>query len=89
MDIYSTLSEYTKNITVYDPWANAQKLTMNMVLFLQEVLWKSYTGNLILSFWVWLMILLEMKIPSFLRNMNGVVYDVKGILNREMIDGRL
>ena len=29
------------------------------------------------------------NIRSFLRNMNGVVYDVKGILNREMIDGRL
>jgi UDP-N-acetyl-D-galactosamine dehydrogenase len=26
VDIYSTLLEYTKNISVYDPWANAEKV---------------------------------------------------------------
>jgi UDP-N-acetyl-D-mannosaminuronate dehydrogenase len=26
VDIYHTLEEYTKNITVYDPWANADKV---------------------------------------------------------------
>ena len=28
-------------------------------------------------------------IRAFLKCENGVVYDVKGMLNREMIDGRL
>ena len=31
----------------------------------------------------------SLDIRSFLKNENGVVYDVKGILDREMIDGRL
>ena len=26
VDIYSTLSEYTSNITVYDPWANVDRV---------------------------------------------------------------
>ena len=30
-----------------------------------------------------------LDIRSFLKNENGVVYDVKGVLNREVIDGRL
>jgi hypothetical protein len=31
----------------------------------------------------------SLDIRSFLKNENGVVYDVKGILDREVIDGRL
>lgn len=48
VDIYSTLSEYTKNIAVYDPWADPAKVYHEYGIFLQKTLWKSCVGNLTL-----------------------------------------
>lgn len=90
VDIYSTLSEYTKNITVYDPWANAAKVNHEYGIVLTGSSLEELHGQfdtVILG--VAHDTFRNENIRSFLRNMNGVVYDVKGILNREMIDGRL
>lgn len=38
VDIYNTLKEYTDNITVYDPWANAEKVKEEYGIVLSEEL---------------------------------------------------
>lgn len=87
VDIYTTLSEYTNNITIYDPWADKAEVQHEYQIEISNTLdtTKKYDA-IILG--VAHKEFLEIDIPSLL-NENGVVYDVKGILNRTIIDGRL
>ena len=87
VDIYSTLSEYTNNITIYDPWANPAEVKHEYNI--------NITNNLTTSQKYDAVILgvahkefLSLDIKSML-NDTAVVYDVKGILDRNIIDGRL
>ena len=87
VDIYTTLSEYTNNITIYDPWADKAEVQHEYQIEISNTLdaTKKYDA-IILG--VAHKEFLEIDIPSLL-NENGVVYDVKGILDRNIIDGRL
>ena len=87
VDIYSTLSEYTNNITIYDPWADKAEVQHEYQIEISNTLdaTKKYDA-IILG--VAHKEFLEIDVPSLL-NENGVVYDVKGILDRNIIDGRL
>lgn len=87
VDIYTTLSEYTNNITIYDPWADKAEVQHEYQIEISNTLdtTKKYDA-IILG--VAHKEFLEVDIPSLL-NENGVVYDVKGILDRTIIDGRL
>ena len=87
VDIYSTLSEYTNNITIYDPWADKAEVQHEYQIEISNTLdaTKKYDA-IILG--VAHKEFLEIDVPSVL-NENGVVYDVKGILDRNIIDGRL
>lgn len=87
VDIYATLSEYTNNITIYDPWADKVEVQHEYQIEISNTLdaTKKYDA-IILG--VAHKEFLEIDIPSLL-NENGVVYDVKGILDRTIIDGRL
>ncbi len=87
VDIYSTLSEYTNNITIYDPWADKAEVQHEYQIEISNTLdaTKKYDA-IILG--VAHKEFLEIDIPSLL-NENGVVYDVKGMLDRTIIDGRL
>ena len=87
VDIYTTLSEYTNNITIYDPWADKAEVQHEYQIEISNTLdaTKKYDA-IILG--VAHKEFLEIDIPSLL-NENGVVYDVKGVLDRNIIDGRL
>lgn len=86
IDIYNTLKEYNLNITVYDPLANPDIVrreynieVINMLpcdKFDAAILAVAHNdfGNL--------------QITDLLKE-NHVVFDVKGILDRRLIDGRL
>ena len=87
VDIYSTLSEYTNNITIYDPWANPQEVEHEYKINIVNKLDTSSRYDAIVL-GVAHNEFLSLDIKSLL-NDNGVVYDVKGILPREVIDGRL
>ncbi len=87
IDIYSTLSEYTHNITVYDPWANSSAVkkeygidivtTLNTTeKFDAVVLCVAHDEFLKLN-------IKELTAP------NSIIYDVKGILPRNTITCRL
>lgn len=87
VDIYSTLSEYTSNITIYDPWADSAevKKEYNIDIIHQLDTSKRYDAVIL---GVAHKEFMSLDIQSLLSD-NAVVYDVKGILPREIVDGRL
>ncbi len=88
VDICNTLEEYTKNITVYDPWAEEESVRHEYDLTTTKdssVLNQKYDA-IILA--VAHKEFADLDIRSLLSE-NGVVYDVKGFLPREIVDGRL
>lgn len=90
VDIYSTLREYTSNITVYDSWVDVEKVKKEYgidVVNENIALLEGQFDTVILGVAHDEFISLDMR--RFLRINNGVVYDVKGILCRQYIDGRL
>ena len=89
VDIYHTLLEYTSNITVYDPWANpdivekeygikinSQLSILNSQLYDVCILAVAHND------------FLNLPVRSLVKD-GGVVYDVKGVLPRDIIDARL
>lgn len=87
VDIYSTLKEYSNNITVHDPWANAEMVQREYGIRVDkdEPMAHEYDA-----------VILAVAHDQFktydvqhLVKENGIVYDVKGILDRNIIDGRL
>jgi UDP-N-acetyl-D-galactosamine dehydrogenase len=86
VDIYNTLREYTPNITVYDPWANAEHVFQEYGVVITNELPTTQFDAVILA--VAHNAFLDMDVKSFVKD-NGVIYDVKGILPRDIIDGRL
>lgn len=89
VDIYTTLEEYSKNITVYDPWAEPTVVKHEYGIdVVNEMPEESVYDAVVLG-----VAHNEFKgknIRAFLKDsVLGVVYDVKGCLDREQIDGRL
>ena len=90
IDIYSTLCEYTSNITVYDSWADPQKVKSEYGLDI-VVDGLNYLKN---KFDAVVLCVAHseyahLNIRDFLWTDNGVIYDVKSVLDKDMIDGRL
>ena len=86
VDIYHSLQDYTSNITVYDPWANAEHVMKEYNTPIVNTLPDEKYDTVILA--VAHKEFLSLDIKSIL-NEKSVVYDVKGILPRDIIDGRL
>ena len=89
VDIYHTLREYTPNITIYDPWANPEAVKHEYgVAVVNELPQGEKFDAVILG--VSHIQFEGLDIRGLLDdNENGVVYDVKGILPREIVDARL
>ncbi len=86
IDIIHTFQEYTQNITVFDPWADPQRV-------LREYDAK-VTGNLPEGpFDAVVLAVAHKDFETFdvrkLVREGGVVYDVKGVLPRDLVDARL
>ena len=90
VDIYHTLKEYTNNITIYDPWADKQNVKHHYNIDItngdmQQLEGKYDTVILAVAHKEFI----NVNVRKFLKNDSGVVYDVKGILDRSLIDGRI
>ena len=89
VDIYHALQEYTGNITVYDPWADPVRVEKEYGIRVEssELRVESCQFDAVIlavahdQF-------KEMDVKSFLKP-NGVIYDVKGVLPRDIVDARL
>lgn len=86
VDIYHTLSQYSLDITVYDPWANPESVQRAYGIQIQNHLPQQQFDAVILC--VAHSQFLQLDVRSLVRG-NGVVYDVKGVLDRHVIDARL
>ena len=86
VDIYSTFAEYTPNITIYDPWANATQVKHEYGIEVENELPDERYDAVILA--VAHKAFAELDIKALL-NENAAVYDVKGVLDRDIVDGRL
>ena len=86
VDIFHTLQEYTSNITVYDPWADVECVKREYGINIVRDLPKEKFDAVILA--VAHKEFLSLDIKSLVKEV-GVVYDVKGILDRNIVDERL
>ena len=89
VDIYHTLEEYTSNITVYDPWADPEKVRKEYGIGItphSSLLTPHSYDSVILA--VAHDEFKTLDVTKLVRP-GGVVYDVKGVLPRDIIDGRL
>lgn len=90
-DIYHTLNEYTQNIEIYDPMPDGQKVKDEYGITLSTRPLSAMKGEfdaVILA--VAHSQFKDLDVRSFLSQpQKGVVYDVKGFLPREVVDGRL
>ena len=86
IDIYNALKEYNLNITVYDPWANPKIVEHEYGIEVINALPQDKYDAIILA-------VAHQKFEGLdmdkLQLQNSVLFDVKGILNKDAIDGRL
>ena len=88
VDIYTTLEEYSKNITIYDPWVNTDRVKHEYNIDVVNTLPSEEKFDAIILA-VSHKQFLDLDIASLKRSTQSVIYDVKGILPRNVIDGRL
>ncbi|KGN98567.1 UDP-N-acetyl-D-galactosamine dehydrogenase [Porphyromonas macacae] len=87
VDIYHTLEEYTRNITVFDPWADKDSVKKEYnISITNEMPINQRFDAIILA--VAHKEFKEMNMNQ-LKERKSVVYDVKGYLSRKMITERL
>ncbi len=87
VDIYHTLQEYTDDIIVYDPWADAERVKKEYGITTVDRLAEGVKYDAVI---------LAVSHKEFAdidyRNLivdDGVIYDVKGVLPRDIVDARL
>ena len=86
VDIYHTLKEYTNDITIYDPWANKAEVKHEYNIDIDNTIVDTKYDAIILA--VAHKEYADLNIRTYIKD-NGVIYDVKGVLDRNIIDGRL
>ena len=88
IDIYHALQEYNADITVFDPWASPERVKHEYGIDIVNELPKEKFSATIIA--VAHRQFREMEIDfDKLLEPNHVIYDVKAIMPRELVDGRL
>ncbi len=85
IDIYNELRNFDINVEVYDPWANPQEVKNEYDIEISNSFPKDKYAAVILA--VAHKEFLNFDIRSL--TPNGVIFDVKGILSKNIIDSRL
>ena len=85
IDIYKSLKDFEIDIDVYDPWANSNEVKKEFNFELIDGISKKYSA-IILA--VAHNDFSNLNTENYL-NEKGVIYDVKGTLNKNIVDGTL
>ena len=88
IDIYHALKEYHVSITVYDPWANPEIVKREYGVDIVDTLPDEKFDAAIVAVAHRQFREMEIDFDSLL-NENHVIYDVKAIIPRNLVDGRL
>jgi len=86
IDVYEELKSYNANIDVFDPWANESEVEKELEFRLLRKIPKKKYHSIILT--VAHTAFFNLDLRKYLRT-DGVIYDVKGILPIDIIQGRL
>ncbi|HHU95640.1 MAG TPA: nucleotide sugar dehydrogenase [Petrimonas sp.] len=86
VDIIHTLGPYTKNITIYDPWANPKEVKREYNVEITNTVPQEKFDTIILA--VAHKEFESLNLKEYQKT-KSVVYDVKSVLPRDIIDGRL
>ncbi len=86
VDIYHTLEEYTSNITVFDPWANAKEVKRHYDIDIVSELPQEHFDLAIVA--VAHGKFREINFAA-LKQQGTLIYDVKNFVDRNIIDERL
>ncbi|MBR6655392.1 MAG: nucleotide sugar dehydrogenase [Alistipes sp.] len=86
VDIVNALKEYNLNITIYDPWANPAIAEHEYGLVVTNELPTDKFDAAIMA--VAHNEFKALNVSSLVKG-NSIIYDVKGVLPREIVDGRL
>ena len=85
IDVYQELKEFGVDVEVYDPWASKQEVKEEYNLTLLDNLTGNYDGILLaVSHDEYKLLNLE----NF-KNTNAVIFDIKGIYDKNLVDARL
>jgi UDP-N-acetyl-D-galactosamine dehydrogenase len=89
IDIINELHKYHLDITIFDPWANKESVKheygLDIVNQLNESLHEKYDGIILAVAHKEFM---DLNIEN-LKNSNAVIFDVKGVLPKALVDKRL
>lgn len=85
IDIYNELRNFDINVEVYDPWANVQEVKHEYGIEISNSIPNEHYAAIILA--VAHKEFLNLDIRSL--TTNGVIFDVKGMLPKNIIDSRL
>ena len=85
IDVVTELTDFGCQVEVYDPWANSEEVKKEYGITLSPTLSDNYDS-----------IILAVAHDKFktidikaLCNGHGILYDIKGLLSKEIVDGRL
>jgi UDP-N-acetyl-D-glucosamine/UDP-N-acetyl-D-galactosamine dehydrogenase len=85
IDVYQELKEFGVDVEVYDPWASKHEVKEEYNISLLDNLTEEYDGILLA---VSHNEYKSLNLENF-KNSNGVVFDIKGVLEKESVDARL
>lgn len=88
IDIYRALQEYHVSITIYDPWASPEVVRREYGIDIVNELPQEMFDTAIVAVAHRQFREMEIDIDALL-NTNHVIYDVKAIMPRDLVDGRL
>ena len=86
VDIVKSLEEYNINVTIYDPWANSEIAEHEYGVKVNNELPTQLFDAAIMA--VAHTEFRNFNVTKLVKD-NSVIYDVKGVLPKEMVDGRL
>ena len=86
VDVINQLSSYNTNVTIYDPWADPKEVKHEYNLEITKQRPKTTFDSIVLTVAHTEFIKEDLK---SLLNPNGIIYDVKGILDKHTVHGRL
>lgn len=84
IDVYNELKSYHLNVDVFDPWANPKEVENEFGLKLVKEINNYHAIILVVSHSEFLNLNLRAHLVK-----GGVLFDVKGILDKEIVDARL
>ena len=85
IDIYNELRNFDIQVVIYDPWANPAEVKKEYGIEISNTLPADQFAGVVLA--VAHKEFLEFDIRSLVKN--GVLFDIKGLLPKEMVDSRL